>query len=84
MYKGENGFVAKLDSSKIPVVFQLHRRKPQAAECPSKNSCQQCDRRHHTSICDRAVKEEKNSGGGAAKVKNFILQMNPVKVFFQL
>ena len=70
--------------AKHRLCFNCTGGKHRAAECPSKNSCQQCDRRHHTSICDRAVKQEENSGGGTAKVKNFILQMNPVKVFFQL
>ncbi len=53
-----------------------------AAECPSKGCYQKCDRRHHTSICERTVKQEENSGG-SKMVKTFILLMSLMKVFFQ-
>ena len=52
-----------------------------AAECPSKNSCQQCDRRHHTSICDRAVKQEENSGGDGKSKKLYTTNESSEGVF---
>ena len=39
--------------TKLRLCFNCTGGNHRAAECPSKNSCQQCDRRHHTSICDR-------------------------------
>ena len=50
--------------AKHRLCFNCTGENHRAAECPSKRSSQQCDRRHHTSICDRTGEPAGSSGGG--------------------
>ena len=48
--------------AKHRLCFNCTGGKHRAAECPSKKGCQQCDRRHHMSICDQTTRREQNCG----------------------
>ena len=67
--------------AKHRLCFNCTGENHRAAECPSKRSCQQCDQRHHTSICDRTGEPAGSSGGDGSSKKLYTTNQSSEGVF---
>ena len=67
--------------AKRHLCFNCTKENHRAAECPSKRSCQQCDRRHHTSICERTEKPGGDTGGDDNSKKLYTTNQSSEGVF---
>lgn len=59
--------------AKYRLCFDCAGGNHKAAECPTKKSGS-CDRRHHPSICDRTVREEKDPGDDGKSKKLYTIK----------